>query len=803
MQRALVASLWGLLSFCIAGSSLLWAQAPVKNRITQAVDNSQRIVLRGNISPRARAGVDRGLVDRNLKISGASLAFRLSAGQQADLDALLARQQDPSSPDYHRWLTPEQYGVRFGMSDDDLAKVKSWLQSQGLSVTRTSRGRTQIFFSGTAAQIEAAFRTEIHNYVKDGETNFANATEPSIPAALANVVMGVRNLDNFRPKPRIRRADPRFTSGISGNTFLAPDDFATIYNVQPLYDAGLDGSGESIAVVGQTAISLSDTQAFRTASNLPTNNPQLVLVPGSGTSTTCTDDLVESNLDVQWAGAIAKKAQILFVYVGVDSGKTCATTSYSVWDSLQYAVDQNLAPVISASYGYCESGLGTSNVNIIRSWAQQANTQGQTITAASGDSGAADCDANYPATQGLAVDVPASLPEVTGLGGTAFSGDVSSPGTYWNTTNNANSGSAISYIPETSWNDTSSANGLSSGGGGASSIYNKPSWQTGTGVPGDNHRYVPDVALNSSPSHDGYLICSQGSCVNGYRDTDTSLNVVGGTSAASPAFAGIVAILNQATQSNGLGNINPTLYSLASSSTAVFHDITTGDNKVACGSGSTDCPTSAPLTIGYSAGVGYDQVTGLGSVDAYNLAINWPGYNPAPSFTLPSTSRLTVSQGSSTTSTITLSSFNGYSGTVDLSCSLSSSTAFLACSMSPASVSLSGTTTTASSTLTLRTSVASAISNPSARLHGQGWLGLGGGVLFAGVFLLAAPVRKYRTGLLGLLVFGMLAVGIACGGGSSGGGSSSHSTPKGTYTVTVTAHDGSTTKTEAITLTVN
>jgi subtilase family serine protease len=555
--------------------------------------------------------------------------------------------------------------------------------------------------------------------------------------------------------------------------------------------------------VGQTAISLSDTQAFRTASNLPTNNPQLVLVPGSGSSATCTSDLVEANLDVQWAGAIAKKAQILFVYVGVESGKTCNTTSYSVWDSLQYAVDQDLAPVISASYGYCEAGLGSQNVGIIRGWAQQASAQGQTITAASGDSGAADCDVNYPATQGLAVDVPASIPEVTGLGGTAFSGDVSSPSTYWSSTNNANSGSALSYIPETSWNDTSSTNGLSSGGGGASSMFTKPSWQTGTGVPSDDHRYVPDVSLNSSPAHDGYLICSQGSCVNGYRDTDTSLYVVGGTSAASPSFAGIVAILNQATQSNGLGNINPTLYSLAASSTAVFHDITTGDNKVPCSSGSTNCPASAPFTIGYSAGVGYDQATGLGSVDAYNLAINWPGYDPTPNFTFPDTGLLTVSQGSSGTSTISLSALNGYSGTVNLSCSVSSSTAFLACSMSPASVTLGGSTTSASSTLTLRTSVASAISNPSARLHRQGWLGLGGGAIFAGVFLLAVPARKYRTGILSLLVFGLLAVGMGCGGGSSSSSSSSHSTPKGTYTVTVTANDGTTNKTDAITLTVN
>jgi subtilase family serine protease len=660
--------------FCIFSILVLAtvASAQVRNRITRSLAGDQTAAVMG-AHPMARAAFDQGRVNGGMRISRAAMVFRLSAEQQAALDKLLAEQQEPDSPNYHKWLTPEQYAARFGMSDADLAKVSSWLKSQGLTVSGFSRARTRVFFSGTAAQVENVFRTELHNYQVDGQTRFANASEVSVPAALSGMVLGVRGLDNFRPQPRARIAKPHFTSHQTGNHFLSPGDFATIYNVKPLWDAGLDGTGQTIAVVGQTQIDVSDVDAFRAAAGLPATNLQLVSV--DNTTGFSSGDEVEADLDVQWSGGVAKNAAILYVYVGSNSAK-------NVFDSMEFAIDQNLAPVISTSYGNCEANLSTFTA-VLRSDAQQANSQGQTITAAAGDSGAADCENSSAttATHGLAVDSPASVPEVTALGGSEFTGDSPNSTTsgltdgpanlpYWSGTTGGvdDISSALIYIPETTWNDTTSGQPLSSTGGGVSTKFAKPAWQSAL-TPADTKRDVPDVTLSASPAHDSTLICSQGSCVNGFRASDGSLNVVGGTSVGAPAFAGIVAILNQATQSTGLGNINPTLYTLAVSHPTAFHDITTGNNVVPCTSGSTSCPASAPFQIGFSAGTGYDLVTGLGSVNADVLAANWPGFSVTPDFSVGATPVTVAAPGQSGTSTVTVSMLNGFSNTVTLTCS--------------------------------------------------------------------------------------------------------------------------------------
>ncbi|HXW13314.1 MAG TPA: hypothetical protein VEN79_02290, partial [Terriglobia bacterium] len=311
----------------------------------------------------------------------------------------------------------------------------------------------------------------------------------------------------------------------------------------------------------------------------------------------------------------------------------------------------------------------------------QANSQGETIVAAAGDSGAADCDSSNTstitiATHGLAVDAPASLPYVTGMGGSEFN---EGSGNYWQAATSTGGdilSSALSYIPEMVWNDTANpentGNGLSAGGGGASTFTpsgapSKPAWQTGTGVPNDNARDVPDLSLNSSSIHDPLLICVQGSCMNGFREVSTNpemnntLTVVGGTSAAAPTFAGIVALINQQMNApDGQGNINPTLYSMAATSPAAFHDITVGNNKVPCQSGSTDCPSGGE--IGYNAGVGYDQASGLGSIDAFNLVTAWgssaTGNSPAPTLLTP-TNGLT---GVATSPAFTWSAVTGNNG---------------------------------------------------------------------------------------------------------------------------------------------
>jgi len=572
------------------------------SRITQPVDNRPRTVLAGNLHPKALAANDQGRVAPSLAIPYITLTLAPSASQQADLEKLLVEQQTPGSANYHHWLTPEEYGQRFGVSDADIGKVTQWLQEQGLQVVSIARGRRWIAASGTAAQVEAAFQTEIHSYVADGETHFANASEPSVPAAFGPVVKGIRGLNDFRMKPRLRasHAEPDYTTGPGQTHYIAPGDLATIYDITPLYTAGINGTGQKIAIAGQIAVNLSDIAQFRSKFNLPANNPQTLLVPGSKNpgSNSSSGDLAESDLDLEWSGAVAWNATVIFVY------------STDVMTSVQYAIDQKLAPVVSVSYGSCELETPASDVAAFQQWGQQANAQGITWFAAAGDNGAADCDDTQ--NPGLAVDLPGSLPEATSIGGTQF---VEGTGTYWSLANNANGASALAYIPETVWNDSAQDGGPSASGGGASILFSKPSWQTGPGVPGDHARDVPDVSLSASNDHDGYLVYTSG-----------SLQVYGGTSLPTPSFAGLTALLNQEAGSGGVGNINPKLYSLAPSGwgSGMFHDIATGNNIVTVPCARRE-PACTPTPVGYYAGVGYDQATGLGSVDAYKLVMGWNG----------------------------------------------------------------------------------------------------------------------------------------------------------------------------------
>jgi subtilase family serine protease len=743
-------------------------------------------------------------LNSNTILHGVSLIFKRSPAQEDVLRTLLAEQQNPSSPQYHKWLTPEQFADQFGLASSDVAQVENWLESEGFAVDKVARSRTQVSFTGSVARIESVFRTEIDTFVVKGQTHFANVTELSIPAALADVILGVRNLDDFHPRPRNTGgreipASPNFTSSITGDHYLAPEDLATIYDITALYGAGFDGTGEKIAVVGDSDITMSNIETFRSLSGLAANDPTKVLVPNTGTAwVPTTDEQIEAYLDLEWSGAVAKNATIVYVYVGNNG-------SYSVWDALHYAIDNNLAPVVSTSFGFCEALLGESNASIIQNWVQQANSQGQTISAAAGDSGAADCDGSntQAATLGFAVDVPAAIPEVTGIGGSEFTGDASSMSTtgYWNGTNDSAYGSALGYILEEAWNDTSQSiaigHGLSAGGGGASIYFSKPDWQTGTGVPNDGHRDVPDLALNASAFHDGYLICDgtdltgNQACTNGFRDSQNGLDVVGGTSAGAPSFAGILALINQAIGSNGLGNVNATLYSLAGSAQSAFHDITSGDNKVPCVQGSIDCSSGG--TIGYSAGPGYDQASGLGSLDVYNLVTNWPGYANTPKYSVSAnpTSVTISSSGQAGSSTVTIKGTGGFSGTVGLSCTVSSSTAKMGCTLSPASVSLNSTTTSATATLSITTTAASVRGASFARLEG------GFGVI-ACVALIGFSTRfRHRIALILLCLLPALAmVDTGCGGNGSGG------TPDGSYMVTVKGASGSETHSATVSVSV-
>lgn len=577
------------------------------------------------------------------------------------------------------------------MAQADIDKVRTWLEQQGFSIDSVARSRNMIRFSGTVGQVELAFQTQMHYFKTNGETHFAPSSLLSIPTAIAPAVEAVRNLSDFRPKPMHVRPRNGFTSGVSKNVFFAPGDIATTYDISPLYTAGVDGTGQAIAIIGQSAVVASDIENFQSAAGLTKKDPVLVMVPGSGSSTVVSGDEGESDLDIEWAGAIAKGATIDFVYVGNNP-------NFSAFNALEYAIDEKIAPIISVSYGACETAVQKAGFSLENAF-QQAAAQGQTILAASGDQGSTACSGD---TNGLtttqqfteAVNYPASSPYVTGVGGTEISSadDSSSNTTYWSTNGSTDVlTSAKTYIPEIAWNDNSTQFGLSSSGGGPSALFAKPSYQTGVaGIPNDGKRDVPDVSLYSSPSFPGYLFCTSdtsnwvaasssgpaqaASCNSGFRDGTSGgqyLTVAGGTSFATPIFAGMLALINQKQEwTAGQGQANITLYKLASNSTTystAFHDVTSGNNN--CNAGATYCGTT---TGGFSAGTGYDMVTGLGSVDLATLLAAWP-VNASP--VLATTTKVSAASTSPDVSTndvvtITVAEASGTgtpTGTVNLS----------------------------------------------------------------------------------------------------------------------------------------
>src|ERR1035438_1554425 len=310
---------------------ITWTAFAQQDRIAGPIDTARIAVLKGNRSSRALPQYDLGPVDPGQLINGINLVFKRTASQQTALDQLLVEQQDPTSPNYHNWLTPEQYSDRFGISTGDLGKVTEWLRAQGFSVAYEARSRTYVTCSGTAAQVRVAFHTELHRYQVDGETHFANSSDPSIPTALEPVVLVIQGLDDFRPKAPVHQFSPNYPANRTHS--LVPGDIATIYDINPIYSAGITG-GVPIAVIGQSNINLSDIAAFRSSIGLSNNPPQMVLVKGSADPGLVPGHQGESTLDLEYAGGIAQNASILFVY------------STSVVTSEDYAIDQNLAPVI-------------------------------------------------------------------------------------------------------------------------------------------------------------------------------------------------------------------------------------------------------------------------------------------------------------------------------------------------------------------------------------------------------------------------------------------------------------------------
>jgi Pro-kumamolisin, activation domain/Bacterial Ig-like domain (group 3) len=679
MKRTRTVFVAALFFLAISASTpeILQAQSaqPEPSRIG-AIDGSALVTLKGNRHPLANSADDRGEVSPDLPMERMLLVLSRDPATESDLRQLLAAQQDKSSGNFHAWLSPQQFGERYGASSADLQKLTSWLGSHGFQVNRIDHAGMTIDFSGNAGQVKEAFHTPIHSYVVNGEKHFANADDPQIPAALAPVVAGIATLHNFRKRPQVHLLgtghrvgnssawQPDFTfNGAAGvEYFLAPGDFATIYNTVGLYQNGINGTGQSIAIVARNNINLSDVQIFRIAFGLPANDPQIILDgpdPGNigGTEET------EADLDVEWSGAIAPNATIKFVV----SASTNTTDGVDL--SSLYIVDNNLAPVMSASFGECEQSLGQTESTFINNLWEQAAAQGITVIISSGDSGAAGCDdaeQTTPATGGLAVNGLASTPFNVALGGTEFN-ENGNYSTYWSATNGPNQASALGYIPENVWNESCSdpnvcgTFSLFASGGGVSTLYSKPSWQAGTGVPNDGKRDLPDVSLDAAAQHDGYLLCQDGICATNASGQLINAELVGGTSAAAPTFAAIMSLIVEKTNSRQ-GQANFVLYPLAGGENfancnssgppqaqCVFNDVTQGNNSV-------------PGQTGYNAGTGYDLATGWGSVNAANLASKWQNQTFTGTDTKLQLSPTSVTHGQSINATVSVAP-NASSGT--------------------------------------------------------------------------------------------------------------------------------------------
>jgi subtilase family serine protease len=721
----------------------------------QPVNEAQRTVLKGNTHPLARPEFDLGSAPATLPMQRMLLVLKRSPQQESALKKLLDDQQDKHSSSYHKWLTPESFGQGFGPSDGDIQTITAWLQSHGFEV-RPTKGRTVIEFSGSASQVKETFHTAIHKYIVRGEQHWANASDPQIPAALAPAVSGIDSLHNFGRKPmshffgvvsrekatgKITIPQPEFTFPVSAQNpcnaqdtncyVVGPYDFAAIYSVTPLWNTTptpIDGTGQRIAIVQNSNINIADAQAFRSMFGLSSNDPNIivdgadpgVLSPGQFGSES------EADLDVEWSGAVAKGATIDLV-VSADTDTTAGIDL-----SAKYIVDNNLDGIMSESFGLCEAFLGSGGNQFYNAMWEQAAAQGISVFVSSGDQGSAGCDffqgtAPQAAANGLAVSGIASTPFNVAVGGTDFN-DLTNPESYWHPTNDAFQASAIGYIPETTWNDTctnalfaQSTGGspnpetncnnsnfvnfvtTGAGSGGPSGVYTKPSWQIGFG---DSVRDLPDVSLFASDGFVGnfYVFCQGDITPSGGCDLNApyaDFGGVGGTSVSAPAMAGIMALVNQQMGSRQ-GNPNYVLYKLATTVPAAFNDVTVGTIRVPCQTGSPNCTTTFgtdPYGVidGYDAGSGYDLATGLGSVNANSLVMNWSTVTFNPSITtlvLNGGNPVNITHGTSVPVTVTVKRSSGTlvpTGDVSLITSTNQGLEFLTLVPGPSSSTVTGT----------------------------------------------------------------------------------------------------------------
>jgi subtilase family serine protease len=659
-----------LLFSLLAGLALPSLIAQAKPQITSAVKNEDRIALPGNVHPLLKHAQDMGIPDTSTTAGRMVLVLKPSEESKAALQQYLLQAHSTGSSSYHKWLSPTEFGERFGAATSDIEQVRTWLESQGLTVTRTLPGRLGIEFTGTIGQVGAAFQTSIHTFQVNGETHRANISNPKVPAAFARAVRGVSSLNDFRLHSNYRtlgkaslermthqaKAEWTTSNGSQSIYVLSPGDFANQYNLNSTYSSGITGKGQIIGIINDSNVDTSLVDAYRALFGLSTNTPQVVV---DGDDPGITTDAGEAYLDLENAGAAAPDATIR-LYVAGSYGLDGVG---GLLFALNRAIDDNEASILSVSFGACEQSMGDSTNAYVNQLMAQAAAQGQTVLVSTGDSGSAGCDRSYEtqAESGLSVNGLASTPWNVAVGGTDFYySDYASGGAsianYWNVSN-ANYVSLQKQIPEQPWNDSvfgknltayaplsNQTSTIAGGGGGKSSCissstdanynvtclagYSKPAWQAGTNVPADGVRDIPDVSLFASDGSNGssWPVCeASGECVASSSGS-VGISLVGGTSASTPSMAGILALVNQ--KYGRLGQANFVLYPLAKQYPSVFNPITEGSNNVPCDSYITGCSLDSNgdgyySLQGYSAGSGYNLAAGLGSIDVGALMKYW------------------------------------------------------------------------------------------------------------------------------------------------------------------------------------
>jgi hypothetical protein len=636
-----------LICLTLMAVSLLWISGSASAQ-SAPVHGLNLKPLAHHVPPYVSSARDEGATPADKKLPDVAILLARTPQQEAALQLLLQEQADKSSAQFHNWLTPEQFAQQFGTSDAAIDTISRWLEGYGL-VPTVSRSRMYIAVSGNVGQLSAAFHTSFHTFELHGEHVDSLTTEPQVPVEVSDYIASISGLSQFSTTRKVLRkqAQPAETL-TSGRHVIAPADFASIYDINPVYKAGYNGAGQSIAIVGESRVAMDDIQNFAAYTSLTLTNPIVVLPPGSVDPGETNDDSQgEATLDVTRAASVAPGATVSLVINAASNG--------GIGLPLKYVIDNQLASILTVSFYECELNSGRTNTDFYNALFSQGAAEGITTFISSGDGGVDSCespDTIPQASQTASINDKCASPNVTCVGGTEFND--ANAALYWNPANGSGHESAIGYIPEGAFNDavdtSTGADQIFAGGGGISSYIPAPSWQAGLTGNSSGFRTVPDIAFSSS-GHDGYLIC-QG--YEGYPCVPNTSGVtvvesIAGTSAATPSMAGIQALLNQK-EGGKQGNINPALYSLASTpANGVFHDATVATSGVAnCDTATPSlCNNSTPSITslqegeaGYALMPGYDLATGWGSIDVFNLLNNW---NNIAKLTTPAVD-LTLSQ---------------------------------------------------------------------------------------------------------------------------------------------------------------